>query len=201
VHEIAELACLGLRDINESYPDFPYNEYVVVDTAGKDGPRIVWKDNFRTNTTCSTSVQNRDTSGESQGSEWRPTDSGLEQAQIPSTDETEIRVAEDSVNSIISEWQGNSRTRNAPEWLDHYNMSAGFAPDEAVMYVWANKPNWDQPTRDRWADIAADVACQAVLAEARSGKEWRYIQYAIAIDIGDSSADFLRWGSAETCAS
>ncbi|MFJ2477822.1 serine/threonine-protein kinase [Streptomyces sp. NPDC087659] len=140
VHEIAELACLGLRDINESYPDFPYNEFVVVDTAGNDGPSIVWEDNFRTNTTCSTSVQNRDTSGESQDSEWRPTDSGLEQAQIPSTDKTEIRVADETVNSIISEWQGNSRTRNNPEWLDHHNMSIGFAPDEAVMYVWANKP-------------------------------------------------------------
>ncbi|MGW7359968.1 serine/threonine-protein kinase [Streptomyces sp. NPDC054802] len=201
VHEIAELACLGLRDINQSYPDFPYNEFVVVDTAGKDGPSIVWADNFRANTTCSTSVQNRDTSGESQGSEWRPTDAGLEQAQIPSTDETEIRVAEESVNSIISEWQGNSRTRNQPEWLDHYNMSVGFAPDEGAMYVWATKPNWDQPTRDRWADIAADVACQAVLAEARSGEEWRYIQYAVAIDVGDSSADFIRWGSAGACAS
>ncbi|WP_436844650.1 serine/threonine-protein kinase [Streptomyces wuyuanensis] len=197
VHEIAELACLGLRDINKSYPGFPYSEFVVVDTAGNDGPSIVWQDNFRTNTTCSTSVQNRDTSGASQDSGWRPTGSGLEQAQIPSTDTTEIRVADETVNSIISEWQGNSRTRNNPEWLDHHNMSVGFAPDEAVMYVWANKPEWDQPTRDRWADIAADVACQAVLIESRSRKEWRYAQYAVAIDTGEG--DFLRWGSAGNC--
>ncbi|MGW1887219.1 hypothetical protein [Streptomyces sp. NPDC001970] len=100
------------------------------------------------------------------------------------------------MNSIISEWQGNSRTHN-PEWLDHHNMSVGFAPDEAVMYVWGKKPEWNQPTRERWANVATDVACQAVLTESRSRNEWRYAQYAIAIDAGEGSVDFVRWGSAE----
>jgi hypothetical protein len=201
VHEIAELACLGLRDITTAYPDLPYNEFVVVDTAGKNAaPNIVWEDDFRANARCSTSVQNRSIPGEEHDSSWQPTSSGLEQAQISSTDTDEIRVANETVNAIVSEWQGNSRTRNNPEWLDHHNMSVGFAPDEAIMYVWANKPAWDQPTRRRWADIAADVACQAVLTESRSRKQWRYVQYAVAIDVGDSSVGFLRWGSAGTCA-
>ncbi|MFF3691077.1 serine/threonine-protein kinase [Streptomyces sp. NPDC002187] len=201
VHEIAELACLGLRDIVKAYPDFPYNEYVVVDTALNGGPSIAWEDNFRTNTACSTSIQDRSSPEERQNSSWQPTRSGLEQAQIPSTDKDEIRVADQAANAIISEWQGNSRIRNNPEWLDHHIMSVGFAPDDAVMYVWANKPEWDQPTRDRWANIAADIACQAVLTESRSRKEWRYAQYAVAIVGAEDGEDFLRWDSAGNCAS
>lgn len=173
VQEIAELACLGLRDLIESYPDSPYNEYVLVDTARKDGPSIVWEDNFRTNTSCSTSVQDRSIPGEGQDSWWQPTESGLEQAQIPSTDNDEIRVAGETARGVVSAWQGNSRIRNDPNWLDHHNMSIGFAPDEAVMYVWAKKPEWDQTTREKWAKIASDVACQAVLTESHARKEWR----------------------------
>jgi hypothetical protein len=79
-------------------------------------------------------------------------------------------------------------------------MSVGFAPDEAVMYVWVKKPHWDHTTRERWASIAADVACQAVLNESQARKEWRYAQYAVAIDEGEGSDDFLRWSSAGSCA-
>jgi hypothetical protein len=57
----ASTACLGLRDLIKSYPDFPYNEYIVVDTAHQEGPSIVWEDDFRTNTACSASIQNRST--------------------------------------------------------------------------------------------------------------------------------------------
>ncbi|MGW0970736.1 hypothetical protein [Streptomyces sp. NPDC002516] len=28
-------------------------------------------------------------------------------------------------------------------------MSVGFAPEESVMYVWAEKPGWDTATRDQ----------------------------------------------------
>ncbi|MFC8430903.1 serine/threonine-protein kinase [Streptomyces sp. NPDC057253] len=199
LQEVAQTACLGLRDVIKSYPEFPYNEYVVVDTADRNGPTIVWEDNFRTNTACSTSIQNRSTRSEGQDSWWQPTESGLEEAQIPSTDKDEIRVASQTANAIISEWQGNSRIVNDPNWLSLHNMSVGFAPDEAVMYVWANKPGWDQLQRDRWASVAASEACQAVLTESRSRKEWRYSEYAVAIIGNKRDKHFLRWGSAGSC--
>ncbi|WP_249814862.1 serine/threonine-protein kinase [Streptomyces barringtoniae] len=200
VQEVAATACLGLRDLIKSYPDFPYNEYIVVDTARQEGPRIVWEDDFRTNTACSTSIQNRSTPTAGPNSDWHPTKSGLEQAQIPSTDKDEIRVAGQTVDTIISEWQGNSRIINDPNWLDPDNMSVGFARDEAVMYVWADKPEWDQATRDRWAALASDTACQAVLTEARAHKEWRYAQYAITVVDDAGASTFLRWGSTGNCA-
>jgi hypothetical protein len=196
----ASTACLGLRDLIKSYPDFPYNEYIVVDTAHQEGPSIVWEDDFRTNTACSASIQNRSTPTAGQDADWQPTESGLEQAQIPSTDMDEIRVAGQTVNSIISEWQGNSCIINDPNWLDDDNMSVGFARDEAVMYIWADKPEWDKATRDRWAALAADTACQALLTEAQARKEWRCAQYAVTVVDNAGSSTFLRWGSAGSCA-
>ncbi|MEU4085244.1 serine/threonine-protein kinase [Streptomyces aureus] len=200
VQEVASTVCLGLRDIVKSYSDFPYNEYIVVDTARAAGPGIVWEDDFRTNTACDTSVQNRTTPTAGQNSDWQPTRSGLEQARIPSTDKDEIRVAGQTVDSIISEWQGNSRIISDPNWLDNGNMSVGFDRDEAVMYVWADKPAWDEATRDRWAALAADTACQAVLTESRARKEWRYARYAVTLVDDAGSSTFLRWGSAGSCA-
>ncbi|WP_405593921.1 serine/threonine protein kinase [Streptomyces sp. NBC_01410] len=200
VQEVAETVCLGLQDLVRSYPHSPYSKYVVVDTARTGGPGIVWEDNFRTNTACTASIQDHSSPGVGQDSWWQPTESGLEQAQIPSTDNDEIRVAGETASGVIAEWQGNSRIRNDPNWLDHHNMSVGFAPDEAVMYVWATKPEWDQTTRGKWAKIASDVACQAVLTESHARKEWRYAQYAVAVIGGEGGKDFLRWGSAGSCA-
>ncbi|MEV6019995.1 serine/threonine-protein kinase [Streptomyces sp. NPDC051997] len=200
VQEVASTACLGLRDILKSYPDFPYHEYVVVDTARAQGPSIVWEDDFRTNTTCSTSVQNRTAPTAGQDPDWQPSEAGLEQARIPSTDRDEIRVAGGTVDTILSEWQGNSRLVTDPNWLDNRNMSVGFAPEESVMYVWAEKPAWDTATRDRWAALAADTACRAVIREAQARKEWRYAQYAVTIVDNAGSGTFLRWGSAGSCA-
>ncbi|MFE2297037.1 serine/threonine protein kinase [Streptomyces sp. NPDC059445] len=201
VQEVASTVCLGLRDLVKSYPDFPYDDYIVVDTARTEGPGIVWEDDFRTNTSCDTSVQNRSApSAAGQDADWQPTEAGLEQARIPSTDKEEIRVAGQTVDSIISEWQGNSRIISDPNWLDDDNMSIGFARDEAVMYVWADKPAWDEATRDRWAALAADTACQTVLAESRARKEWRYAQYAVTVVDDAGSSTFLRWGSAGSCA-
>ncbi|MEU5076056.1 serine/threonine-protein kinase [Streptomyces asoensis] len=200
VQEVASTVCLGLQDLAKSYPDFPYDDYIVVDTAREEGPSIVWEDDFRTNTSCDTSVQNRRTPAAGQDSDWQPTKSGLEQAHIPSTDKDEIRVAEQTVDSIISEWQGNSRIISDPNWLDNGNMSIGFARDAAVMYVWADKPAWDEATRDRWAALAADTACQAVLTESQARKEWRYTQYAVTVVDDAGFSRFLRWGSAGSCA-
>ncbi|MFJ1562490.1 serine/threonine-protein kinase [Streptomyces mirabilis] len=58
VQEVASTACLGLRDLIKSYPDFPYNEYIVVDTARQEGPSIVWEDDV-TPSCDATGLRNR----------------------------------------------------------------------------------------------------------------------------------------------
>lgn len=54
--------------------------------------------------------------------------------------------------------------------------------------------------REEWGELAAGITCQAVLTESRSRKEWPYAQYAVAILCGEGGEDFLRCGSAGSCA-
>jgi serine/threonine protein kinase len=206
VQELARTACLGLRDLSAFYPDFAYREYVLVDTAREDGPSIVWEDDFRTNTGCETSITDRTPPGEGQARDWQPSASGLRAAQIPSSDEDVIRVADALANRIFSEWQGNSRITTDPDRLGHDNMSVGFDPGTQVVYVWAKKPEWDQSTRRTWAEVAAQESCDALRTEATSWSNWPYTKYAILIlddearQADEDGEDFLRWGSISDCA-
>ncbi|MBT2487176.1 serine/threonine protein kinase [Streptomyces sp. ISL-96] len=130
---------------------------------------------------------------------WQPDTEGLERAQTPSTSRDEIRVADETVNRLFSEWNGNSRLVNDPNYISHSDTSIGFDSFKSVMYVWARKPEWDQHTRSRWAEAAATVACDTITTEAGARKEWAYSQYAVAIRGSDGRATFLRWGSGSSC--
>ena len=203
VQELAQLACLGLRDLSTYSPDFAYREYVLVDTAREDGPGIVWEDDFRANTNCETSLTGSTLPGEGQSDDWQPGESGLRAAQIPSDDEDVVRVADALANRIFSEWQGNSRITNDPDRLGHDNMSVGVDPGTQVVYVWAKKPGWDRTTRHAWAEIAAQESCDALRAEATEWANWPYTRYAVLIlekQDGADGQDFLRWGSIDDCA-
>lgn len=200
VQAVAKDACLTLRMMADIYTGLPYDEYVLVDNTTPTAPAIVWEDNFRTNTDCTTQANERNTTGQGQAADWQPTQTGLEAAQIPSTHKGEIRVATEAVRQLFTEWNGNSRLFDEPRYINDENTSIGFAPDEGVMYVWTTKPEWNQVMRDEWGNTAADVACQAVLVESRTRKEWAYAQYAVAVLDGDGGTQFLRWGSAGNCA-
>ncbi|MFI7407711.1 serine/threonine-protein kinase [Streptomyces sp. NPDC049627] len=200
VQAVAKDACLTLRMMADIYTGLPYDEYALVDNTTPTAPAIVWEDNFHTNTDCTTQANERNTAGQGQAPDWQPTETGLEAAQIPSTNKGEIRVATEAVHQLFTEWNGNSRLFDDPRYISNENTSIGFAPDEGVMYVWTTKPEWSQGTRDEWGNTAADVACRAVLTESRARKEWAYAQYAIAVLDGDGGTQFLRWGSAGSCA-
>ncbi|MEV5321419.1 serine/threonine-protein kinase [Streptomyces sp. NPDC052687] len=206
VQELARTACLGLRDLSGFYPDFTYREYVLVDAARKDGPSIVWEDDFRADTGCETSLTDRTTEGEGQATDWQPSASGLRAAQIPSDDEDVIRVADALANRIFSAWQGNSRITTDPDRLGHENMSVGFDPGTQVVYVWAKKPAWDRSARDAWGKLAARESCDALRDEAKTWAHWPYTRYAVLIlddaarRAGEAGEDFLRWGSVSDCA-
>ncbi|MGW3425354.1 serine/threonine-protein kinase [Streptomyces phaeochromogenes] len=200
VQAVAKDACVTLRMMADIYTGLPYDEFVLVDETSPMAPAVVWEDNFRTNTDCTTQANERNTADQGQTLDWQPTETGLEAAHVPSTDEAEIRVATETVHQLFVEWNGNSRLFHDPRHISDDNTSIGFASHEGVMYVWATKPEWNQDTRGEWGNTAADVACRAVLTESRARKEWAYAQYAVAVLDGDGGVQFLRWGSAGSCA-
>ncbi|MEV7526708.1 serine/threonine-protein kinase [Streptomyces sp. NPDC091371] len=185
IQEVAQLACLGLRDLSDAYPDYAYTEYVIVDTARAGGPGIVWEGNFRTNTTCTTSATQRTT-------DWRPNQPGLAAAQIPSSDSDEISVATGAVNSILGQWPDKS--------LGHHNTSAGYDPEGRALYVWVKKPEWDNATRESWARIAASSACNALKTQAARSANWPYTKFATVITAADGTArQFMTSGTLAHC--
>ncbi|MEU5341864.1 serine/threonine-protein kinase [Streptomyces sp. NPDC020766] len=200
VQAVAKDACLTLRMMADIYTGLPYDEYVLVDNTTSTAPAIVWEDNFRTNTDCTTQANERNTTNQGQDLDWQPTEAGLEAAQMPSTDRGEIRVATEAVHQLFTEWNGNSRLFHDPRYINNDNTSIGFAPNEGTMYVWTTKPGWNQDTRNEWGNTATDIACQTVLVESRARKEWAYAQYAVAVLEGDGGVQFLHWGSAGSCA-
>ncbi|MFF8480418.1 serine/threonine protein kinase [Streptomyces antibioticus] len=200
IQGVAKNVCLTLRMMADIYKDLPYDEYVLVDDTTPMAPAIVWEDDFRTNTGCVTQTVERNTTDQGQDPDWNPSESGLEAARIPSSDKDEIRVATEAVRELFVEWNGNSRLFHDPRYISDENTSVGFAPQEGVMYVWATKPEWDRSTRGEWGEIAADVACQSILTESRVRPAWGYARYAVVVLDGAGGTDFLRWGSAGSCA-
>ncbi|MER5485819.1 serine/threonine-protein kinase [Streptomyces sp. NPDC002812] len=185
VQEIAQLACLGLRDLVRIYPDYPYTDYVIVDTARAGGPGIVWEDDFRTNPTCTTSVTQRT-------DDWRPGQPGLARAQVPSSDREEIRVATDAVAGIFARWPDGS--------LGHHNTSAGYDPEGRALYVWVKRPDWDGATRASWARIAASAVCRSLRAQAAGSANWPYTRWAAVITAEDGTArEFMSSGTLADC--
>ncbi|WP_053693209.1 serine/threonine-protein kinase [Streptomyces sp. WM6372] len=199
VQEVARDACTSLRMMADIHADLPYDEYVLVDATTPAAPAIVWEGNFRTNTGCATRAADRDTTGGPRAREWQPTETGWEAARIPSSDKAEIRVATDAVHRLFGDWNGNSRLVHDPRYISDENTSIGFAPHEGVMYVWASKPEWNRDTQQEWAEAAADVACEALLAESRAPEEWAYARYAVGVVGDDGRPRFLRWATVGAC--
>ncbi|MFF4366145.1 protein kinase [Streptomyces sp. NPDC001594] len=189
MREVARIACLGLRSLRTSYPDLPYSTYVIVDSARRAGPAVVWSDNFRTNSSCSASVTDRSTSpGAGQAGDWYPDSAGFDAAQIPSHDPDEIRIADRIATAIIRDWNGISDDR-----LNHDTLMVGFDPTRRVMYVWADKTGWNDATREDWARRAALRSCRELTGETTA--HWPYFKYAVLMNSGE----FLRWGSTGSC--
>ncbi|MET8753006.1 serine/threonine-protein kinase [Streptomyces sp. NPDC004667] len=199
IHEVARTACLGLRDLRTAYPDLPYRTFVIVDTGRRGGPAVVWSDDFRSNTACSTSMTDRTTApAAGQAAGWYPDAGGLAAAQVPSSDPDEIRIADRIATSLIRAWNGNAHD-DGYRRLGHDNLSVGFDPANRVMYVWATKPAWDGATRGDWAQQAARQSCGDLAAAAAEVASWPYARYAVLVEDPIAGDAFLRWGSTGAC--
>ncbi|MFG2298574.1 serine/threonine-protein kinase [Streptomyces sp. NPDC048603] len=200
VQELAKTICMSFKHLSESYKGMPYSTYVIVDTGSKDSPRIAWVDNFRTNSSCSTSASDRTTNPkEGQAADWYPDAGGLAGAQKPSSDPDLIRTAGSIATTVMNEWNGNISGDDDHNRLTHSNMSIGFDPESRVMYVWATKPKWDKATRDDWGHEAAQQSCQMLTAEAKKWANFPYNNYAVLVDDPVDGSDWMRWGSIGDC--
>ncbi|MBT2400042.1 serine/threonine-protein kinase [Streptomyces sp. ISL-100] len=202
--EIAAAMCLTLQDvIPRLHPDLPYRKYVMVNgTPGRD-PLVTWEDDFLTNTRCLSAADADAASDaapdeEAAGQDWQPTDAGLAEAGVPSTDRTEIQVADRTARKIIEATNGMRQTLGTDRTLGHEDISVGFDPDGSAMYVWSNYVMWNQEQVETWGNMAAGETCRALVRQRRAGgSTWPYVHYAVA-QTGASGYQILHSGTATT---
>ncbi|MFE1437160.1 serine/threonine-protein kinase [Streptomyces sp. NPDC058739] len=128
-----------------------------------------------------------------------PNPDSLKRAMIPSTDQAEIRVAGTTVQAVFREYRGNARIL-LPEYENSRWMSAGFDHDQRLMWVWANKPEWDQEEGKQWALTALETTCQVLKDEQNTNSGWRYPRFAVGVldDAGDLGETMLFWDVANS---
>ncbi|MEU5436131.1 protein kinase [Streptomyces sp. NPDC020719] len=177
--EIASSTCVTLRDaIRRLHPDLPYRTYVLVNETTGSATRIAWQDDFLTNTLCRTGAD-QDTNP-LVSDVWQASADGLAAAMVPSTDRTEIRVADQAARKIIERTNGMRQTLSTDRILANGDISVGFDPTSSAMYVWSNYIAWDANQIDAWASMAAGEACRALVRQRQaSGAAWPYVHYAV----------------------
>ncbi|MFD9408239.1 serine/threonine-protein kinase [Streptomyces sp. NPDC059989] len=207
VSELAKMTCISMRQFKGGwegaramYTNLGYDKIILIDTTDPAKPSILWDDNFVTNSNCATTHNDRPANagaGDGQATGWKPDLAGFSAAQIPSTDRDEVRVATDVLKAVTAEW--NTLNTGAEKQLGNDNTSVGLDPHNRVMYVWAEKPQWDDNTQTNWGRMAAQKTCVQVTAEAKTWANWPYTRYAILIDNGNTVPTWLRWGSIGDC--
>ncbi|MFJ9173873.1 serine/threonine-protein kinase [Streptomyces sp. NPDC102360] len=197
--EIAHLMCLTLRDVVlDAHPDLPYRTYVLVrDEKGQD-PRVTWQDGFTADSACRSAQDgdSGDASGAATQDDWEPDDDGLAEAMNPSSDSTEIQVADRAARGVIERTNEMRGTLGTDRTLGNDDIAIGFDPAGSAMYVWSNYVTWNQSQVDSWAGMAAGKACRALVKQRESsGSAWPYTRYAVA-EVGASGYLMIRSGTA-----
>ncbi|GGZ28102.1 serine/threonine-protein kinase [Streptomyces poonensis] len=130
--------------------------------------------------------------------DWEPDEAGLAEAMNPSSDDTEIQVADRAAKDIIEQTNDMRGTLGTDRTLDHNDIAIGFDPADSAMYVWSSYLEWNWEEVETWGDLAAGEACRALVSQrASSGSAWPYTRYAVA-EIGASGYLMVRSGTATT---
>jgi hypothetical protein len=194
--EIARSMCATLRDVVlRLHPGLPYRTYVTVrEEKGRD-PQVTWQEDFAADAQCRSALEDGTDASYDTGQDWEPDDSGLAEAMVPSTDGTEIRVADRAATKIIERTNAMRGTLGTDEVLGHDEIKVGFDPASSAMYVWSDYLMWNQGQIETWADMVAGEACRALENQRQtSGDGWPYTRYAVA-EIGGSGYLMIRWGT------
>ncbi len=200
--EIARSMCLTLNDVVlRLHPELPYRTYVTVrEEEGRD-PQVTWREDFAADAQCRSALEDGTDAAYDIGQDWEPDDSGLAEAMVPSSDGTEIRVADRAATEIIERTNAMRATLGTDQVLGHDEIKVGFDPASSAMYVWSDYLMWNQGQTETWADMAAGEACRALAKQRQtSGDGWPYTRYAVA-EIGGSGYLMIRWGSVPSQAS
>lgn len=207
--KIAQNMCLSVRDaVLRLHPDLPYRTYVMVKEETGQDPQVTWQDNFVTNADCKTAADDGADATDGTGQDyslgaagdWAPDEGGLGQAMIPSTDSAEIRVADAAARAIITRSNSMRQSLGTDRVLGNSQIKVGFDPIDSAMYVWSEYAGWDEQAGETWADMAAGVACRAIVGERESaGTSWPYIHYAVA-EMGATTYRMARSGTATSAA-
>ncbi|MFK8910278.1 serine/threonine protein kinase [Streptomyces sp. YS-3] len=194
--EIASSICLTLRDVvRRLHPDLPYRKYVLVNESPGSTTRVAWDDDFMANSRCRSAADQETTSVPDT---WQPNDDGQAAAMVPSTDLTEIRVADQAARKIIARSNSMQQTLGTVRTLSGRDISVGFDPAGSATYVWSNYNMWSRDEVDVWAAMAAGEACRALVRQRKdSGTAWPYVHYAVA-EIAASRYQVVRSGTATT---
>ncbi len=132
------------------------------------------------------------------GHDWEPDEAGLAEAMNPSSDRTEIQVADRAAKDIIQQTNDMRGTLGTDRTLDHNDIAIGFDPADSAMYVWSSYLEWNWNEVETWGDMAAGEACRALVSQRESsGSAWPYTRYAVA-EIGASGYLMVRSGTATT---
>ncbi|MEV5365789.1 serine/threonine-protein kinase [Streptomyces cellulosae] len=200
--EIARSMCLTLNDVVlRLHPELPYRTYVTVrEEEGRD-PQVTWREDFVADAQCRSALEDGTDAAYDTGQSWEPDENGLGEAMVPSTDGTEIRVADRVATKIIERTNAMRGTLGTDQVLGHDEIKVGFDPAGSAMYVWSDYLMWNQGQIETWADMAAGEACRALANQRQtSGDGWPYTRYAVA-EIGGSGYLMIRWGSVTSQAS
>ncbi|MFI2373562.1 serine/threonine-protein kinase [Streptomyces sp. NPDC018964] len=194
--EIARSMCATLRDVvPRLHPELPYRTYVTVREEKGHDPQVTWQEDFAADTQCRSAFEDGTDAAYGTGQDWEPDENGLGSAMIPSTDDTEIRVADRAATKIIERTNAMRETLGTDQVLGNEEIKVGFDPANSAMYVWSDYLMWNQGQIETWADTAAGEACRALANQRQtSGDGWPYTRYAVA-EIGGSGYLMIRWGT------
>ncbi|WP_239081195.1 hypothetical protein [Streptomyces coelicoflavus] len=156
---------------------------------------MTWQEDFVADAQCRSALEDGTDAAYGTGQDWEPDENGLGEAMIPSTDGTEIRVADRATAKIIERTNAMGETLGTDQTLGHDEIKVSFDPGHSAMYVWSEYLMWNQGQIETWADMVADEARRALAHEGQtSGDGWPYTRYAVA-EIGGSGYLMIRWGT------
>ncbi|MFI8791994.1 serine/threonine protein kinase [Streptomyces sp. NPDC055105] len=116
--------------------------------------------------------------------QWHGDESGMATAEIPSSNKTEIRVADATVKAIVATWNTNTTETNENALTLNDGISLGFDPVENAAYVWTDDPNSRFANRASQSNLKGAVeaaVCRKLTVEFNSNKSWNYTRWAVAV--------------------
>ncbi|MGW0735556.1 hypothetical protein [Streptomyces sp. NPDC002851] len=122
--------------------------------------------------------------------QWQGTEEGVENAEIPSSDEDEIRIAGATVKAVNTAWNARVAEWHGLEPFDTDDaINLGFDPAEKAAYVWAFDGYGaltGRAQRANFQDTVSKTVCRRLMAEYRRNKTWIYTRWSVAVYEGNS---------------